>query len=131
RRTGPTGGDSREGRPAAAPHDPIDLIAVKECTASSALCCNAFGQHFNDGIELCARKLAIRVSPAYQFIQFVLAPRFACRRRNDLLGKHIERPRRNVQGVERAGADRMNECGAFDELIACRCEYPSLRKTIR
>src|SRR5215813_3879255 len=84
----------------------------------------------SDSISMTASNCA-RGSSRYEFMQFVLAPRFACRRRNDLLGKHIERPRRNVQGVERAGADRMNECGAFDEFIACRCEYPSFRNTIR
>jgi hypothetical protein len=94
------GSDRGEARSAAAANDAVDLIAMKKRPTPPALCRDTFGEHLDDGIELGAWKLAIRVGPADQLEQIVFAPRFAGRSRNDMLSQHIERPWRNLERIE-------------------------------
>src|SRR5207237_10631948 len=57
--------------------DIVDLIAMKEGSAAAALRRNAFGEHFNNGIEIRSWKIAVWVSAAGELEEVIQIPRFA------------------------------------------------------
>ena len=87
---------------------------MQECAASAALRRDAFREHLDDGIELRARQLTVRVGAANQFVEIIFPPRFTSSGGNDLLREHIERPRWDLERIERARANRVNERRAFN-----------------
>ena len=94
--------------------------------APAAAGVEAVGQHGDDRIEFLARQLAIRPGAAHQREQLVLAPFLRGDLGDDLLRQHVERLRRGSPGGRARRDGRVEQRGAFDQVVARQREQPAL-----
>ena len=113
-----SGRDCGQARAATRAHETIDCVAVDISPARSAPGREAVGEHAHDGGEVFARQLREWVRAGDQREQFRFAAFAAGHLRDDLLGEHIQRILLDMQGVEFAAAHRVEQCRAFDQVIA-------------
>ncbi len=86
----------------------------------------ALGQHAQHRVVALARQRGVGPGAAHQREQGVFVPVATRGLGDDLLREHVQRRRRHVQRVEFAAADRIQQRGAFDELVARLREQPCL-----
>ena len=121
------------GKPRAAPaaHDAVHLIAMQERAAAAALRGDALREHLDDGVEIARAEDRDRDRRCGRARTDRLRSRLRSCGGDDLLRQDVERPWRNLQRVQRAGADRTNQRGAFDQFVARGGEDASLRNAVR
>ena len=80
-------------------------------------------------VEHLARQVGVRSSTAHDVVQLVGSPFARTDLGDKLLGENIERPDRELDGVELAGSQRAEQGGALDELVACERIEAAFRHT--
>ena len=87
----------------------------------------ALGEHAHDGVEVGALQRRVGPGAADEREQRVLAPFAAGGLGDDLLREDVERRGDDAQRIELAAAHRVEQRGAFDELVARLREEARLR----
>ena len=106
----------------------VDGVVIDQCAVAAATGGEAVGEHPDDFIEFRALEGAIGIGAANELEQLLLIPLARGDFRDDLLGEHIEGLLGNPQAVELAATHGIQQCGAFDEIVARQREEPSFRR---
>ncbi|MCY1409200.1 hypothetical protein D9M71_245400 [compost metagenome] len=93
-------------------------IAVQVSAAHALAAVVAFGQYPQQGLVMAVIEAGVRRGSTKLFEQGLLMPFLAADLGNDLLGQHVQRRHRNVQGIELATAHAVEQGGAFDQVVA-------------
>jgi hypothetical protein len=101
---------------------------MDERAVSRAARAEALGEHQEHCIEGLSREMPIGIGAPQELKQPLLIPFQGGDFRCDLLREHIERIGRNVQAVKLAATHRIQQCCAFDEIIARQRKEPALRR---
>ena len=117
-RDGAPARQSRQARPPAASQLPVNPIPVQIGGAPAEASGNPLRQHFDDPVEPGARQVAIRIGLAHRPEEILHVPITRAAHCHDLLRQNVERPGRNTQAVQIVMAHRVEERGAFDQLVA-------------
>ena len=88
---------------------------------------DAVGEHLQDGIEILAREVAIRIRPPNQSKSSSSSQSSPAAGSHDLLGQNIERRARNLHPVQIARADRAHQRHALEQFVARGGEEAALR----
>ena len=124
-RDGAAGGDRGEPGALARPQHFIDGIVMQQCAAAAAPRAEPFRQHLHALVEFFALQVAVRIRAAHQREQRILRP-FARRHfRGHLLRQHIESVFRDLEPVELAAPDRLEQRCALDQFVARQREEPA------
>ena len=86
----------------------------------------ALGEHPDDGVEVVARERAERPGAPQPVVERGFRPILRRDFGDNLLGKHVERPVGDLQPVELAAADAVDQRRAFDEVVAREWKQSSL-----
>ena len=93
-------------------------IAMQIARARSTTRCETLGEHAHDIIELLARKIAIRPGPTQPVKQRAFVPFPASDFCDDLLGQHIDRRDRDLQRIQFAATNAIEQGCTFHKVIA-------------
>ena len=114
---------------APAPAQPaVHAVAVHVGGAPSLARGDAAGERLQHLLVPVERQVAVRVRPAHQLVQDVLAPLAGAALGDDLLRQHVERPVGNEEPVEVAALEPADHRHALDQLVARQREEPALRR---
>ena len=123
-------GQRRQPRAAPAAQHMVYGVVMDQRAAPAAAGAEAFGQHADDRGKILARQCAIGPSAAEQREEVVLAPFPRCHFGDDLLRQHVERLFGNRQPIELAAIDAVEQCRAFDQLVARQREEAALGRAV-
>ena len=105
-------------RAAASAHAPVHGIAMQVRAGAPARSGDAFGQGFEDRVEIRAREGPVGPGAAHEGEQVVLIPVLGSAGGHHLLGQDIERVAGDLQAIEFPAADGAHQRGALDQLVA-------------
>ena len=108
----------------------VHLVAMDEAAAASAARGEAFGQHFQDRVEVLAREIAVWPRAPDHGIEVVLTPVVARGLGHDLLREHVEGRIERDQTIELAAPHRGHQRRAFDQVVAGFGEHAALRRAM-
>src|SRR6185312_6497346 len=114
---------------APATHFAVDGVVVDQGAPPAAPCGEALGEHAHEIIELGALQVAVGIRALQESEELIDIPLARRDFRDNLLREHIERLGRNVQAVELAAADTIEQRRALDEVIAGQREEAALRRS--
>jgi hypothetical protein len=123
---GAAGGERGQPRAAPAAQHVIDRVVVDERAAAPATRAEALRNHLDDRREIFTRQGAIGPGAAHQSEETLFAPFARGHFGDDLLRQNIERVFGDAETIELAAGDRIEQRGAFDQLVARQREQPSL-----
>ena len=86
-----------------------------------------FGERAHDILVLVARELRVRVGTPHEVEQGVFRPFLRRDLGDDLLREHVQRLGWNDQPVELAAPHRIEQRGAFDQLVTRQCKNARFR----
>ena len=107
----------------------VDRIMMNQRRAAPAPGAESLGQHFQHALKFLARQVAIGISRAGQFEEFLLFPGLARGARDDLLREQIEGLFRDSQTVQLALADAAQRGNTLDKFVAAQRKHAALRQT--
>src|SRR5690606_38877619 len=93
-------------------------IVIDERAASPAPRRKPFGEHAHGLIECFPRERAIGICGAHEIEQLAFRAFARGTLRHDLLGEHIDRILRNLESIQLAATHGIEQCRAFDEIVA-------------
>ena len=105
----------------------VHRIAVDVAGALAVTRRESFRDHAHDGIEALAREPGVRPGTAHEIEELRLVPLAARGLGDDLLREHVERRGDDVQRVELAAPDAIEQRRALDQLVARLREETRLR----
>ena len=108
----------------------VHRVAVQVGRTGAAPGAVTLGQHPHHFGERLAREIAIRIRAPEHVEQLAFMAFAAGDFRHDLLRQHVQRGRRDAQGVEFAAAHRVQQCRAFDQVVARGREQPRFRRPV-
>ena len=104
----------------------IDPVAVEESGATALPRSHPIGLNAYHLVELLPGQVPIGVGPRAKHIQGVFSPFLLGAGCHHLLGKHVQRPGRDGQGIQIAPANGPAEGHALGQFVAGQREQPSL-----
>ena len=119
-------GDRGQARRPPPPQLRVHFVAMHQRAAPAAPGREALGEHAHDGVELRARKRAVRPGLPDEIEQAILGPLLAGGLGDQLLRQHVERRVERHQGIELAPSDGPDERRALDQIVAGLGEQPAL-----
>src|SRR5829696_246821 len=126
---GATRCDGGEARSPASTQPLVYRIVVQVSGTPASLGAEPFREHANDRVKLFAFEIAIRISATNHREEIVLAPLFGSDRSDNLLGQDVERPLGNLETIELAASDGVDNRGTLNQLITRQWKDPALGKT--
>ena len=105
--------------------DAVHTIVMKICGVTSARAGDAFGEHFDNFVELRSYKIAIGIRTAHGIEQFCFIPVLRSTHGHNLLCQNVQGRFGNGDVVEISIADCAHHCGALYEFVARRREDPA------
>ncbi len=125
-RDGAAAGQRGEAGVAPPAQQAVDRVVVQQRAVASAARGVTLGEHAHDAHEVLADEFAIRPGAAQQRVKPLLVPLARRRLGDDLLGQHVQRTLGDDQAVQLAAAHAVEQCGAFDQLVARQRKQPPL-----
>ncbi len=121
-----TRGNGRKPCAAAPAQHVIDGIVVKQRAMTAASGRETFREHAHDFVELPAFEITEGMRAAQQGEQSVLIPFASGDFGHDLLRENVERFGGHVELVQLTAAHAVEQCGAFDQIVARQGKQPPL-----
>ena len=121
------GRERGKARPAPAAQYSVDGVAMDIRRAVSSAGAVPIGDHTHHVQKLTVRERRVGVGPPHQLEQLILGPLLCSDLGDDLLCEHVQRLGRNDQPVELAPAHRIEQRGAFDQLVTRQCKNARFR----
>src|SRR5216684_7344029 len=125
-RNGSAAGNGREAGAATRANDPVHAIAVEIGCVAAASAGDAFGQHFDDFVEVLSRKIAVGIGAAKEMEEFLFVPILGGAHGDDLLREDVQGGFGNGDAIEIALANGADERGGFEQVIAGGGKEPAL-----
>ena len=108
----------------------VDDVTMQPGAAPAAPGREPAGEHRQQRAPPFAGEVPVGVRAAHRGEQRLLAPVFGRDHRDRLLREHVQRMGRYVQPVQLAAPHRVEDRGAFDELVPGEGEQPGLRRAV-